>query len=651
MNKKMVTFTRYKNKVKRCQKMCNNVYLLYEWGNECSMVGIYTIVSIVLISIFFVFRRNNDKYKHIFFMFTNIVMVVYLFWRITTVPIVGGFPLVIGGFLFIAELFRITKFFMFGFLSYYKNYIEDANYSKGDMEDYHTVDIFISVFNESIDLIRKSIVGCKNIEYNQDKVNIYICHNGKSKEIKDLAEEYNINYLERSGEDKGKAVNLNNALSKTQGDIVVMIDANMIPKKHLLKETVKYFYNNKIGYIQIIKEYSNNKYIGKINRKSIAENTEFVTKSGTALTHNVINTIFRRSAIEKVGGVPTFALDEDIALGLNMDMEGYNGICVSKALMINISVVKAKLFIERIERWAVGAIQIMKTMKVYSNKKVSFRKKVAYTYGIFEWLDVLDKMLFILVLMLFMYRPSLIIDDSLYRITCYSIPFIFSQIIYYKLLIPQNKIIGYKRYFNITTYPYILKAVVLSLISNKYIEKKLCEKKSKEEQEAYNSEIVSMDLYIFLFVISLLVWIYLSNINEKLPVYYCYIGALIPSSIYIINLMTNIKSINSVEDEDIDEKVEIYNDVEIALTYNNKVLNGKALSISERGILVELEVCNDIEMYKSIPVTIKGQDIYGVVMGKDDNVIEIRFGDLSKEDYETILSIYIDNLRPNMCNS
>ena len=120
-------------------------------------------------------------------------------------------------------------------------------------EQFPDVDIFIATHNESEKLLYTTINACTYLTYpDKSKVHIYVCDDGNRQEIADLAEKLGVGYLGLADNVHAKAGNYNHALSKTSSPLIATFDADMIPRKEFLMETVPYFLQNKekVGLIQ-----------------------------------------------------------------------------------------------------------------------------------------------------------------------------------------------------------------------------------------------------------------------------------------------------------------------------------------------------------------------------------------------------------------
>ena len=127
--------------------------------------------------------QNKRKWIVIYILLTGI----YVIWRLFfTLPIsYGVLSLILGGVLLVVEMMGIFDFFLH-FIGITKLVIPTKPILNEDCE-YPHVDVFIATYNEPEDILYKTIIGCKNMDYpDKDKVHIYILDDGKRESIKRL---------------------------------------------------------------------------------------------------------------------------------------------------------------------------------------------------------------------------------------------------------------------------------------------------------------------------------------------------------------------------------------------------------------------------------------------------------------------------------
>lgn len=116
-----------------------------------------------------------------------------------------------------------------------------------------TVDVFITTYNEPIEMVMDTALAAQKIRYPHKT---WILDDGARPEMREAAEQHGVGYLTRSADwtsslpRHAKAGNLNNALMMTQGEFMMILDADQIPKPEILDRTLGYFNNRKVALVQ-----------------------------------------------------------------------------------------------------------------------------------------------------------------------------------------------------------------------------------------------------------------------------------------------------------------------------------------------------------------------------------------------------------------
>ena len=104
------------------------------------------------------------------------------------------------------------------------------------------MDVLIATHNEDPELLYKTINACTFMEYpDKSKVHIYVCDDTNRLEVAKLADELGVGYFGLADNKDAKSGNYNNALRQTSSPLVATFDADMIPYREFLLETVPYF--------------------------------------------------------------------------------------------------------------------------------------------------------------------------------------------------------------------------------------------------------------------------------------------------------------------------------------------------------------------------------------------------------------------------
>ena len=113
-----------------------------------------------------------------------------------------------------------------------------------------TVDVFIATYNEPIDLVLETAEAAKRIRYPH---RTWVLDDGNRPELRDAVERLGIGYLTRGAAWDGhqrhaKAGNLNNAILATEGEFLLVLDADQVPDPRILDHTLGYFLDDSVAF-------------------------------------------------------------------------------------------------------------------------------------------------------------------------------------------------------------------------------------------------------------------------------------------------------------------------------------------------------------------------------------------------------------------
>nr|WP_231554473.1 glycosyltransferase [Arthrobacter sp. L77] len=149
--------------------------------------------------------------------------------------------------LVLAETYSLVDSLLFGFTVWRLKRREPPEAPAG-----LTVDVFITTYNEPLDLVLTTARAAKAIRYPHQT---WILDDGDRADVRAAAEAEGIGWITRSADWKdmprhAKAGNLNNALMSTDGEFLVILDADQIPDPLLLERTLGYFTNERMALVQ-----------------------------------------------------------------------------------------------------------------------------------------------------------------------------------------------------------------------------------------------------------------------------------------------------------------------------------------------------------------------------------------------------------------
>lgn len=114
-----------------------------------------------------------------------------------------------------------------------------------------SVDVMFATYDEEPELVRLGIIDAKKVTYPHPiDINIHILDDGSREAMRQVCEEEGVNYITRTSNEGFKAGNLRNAMENTNGDFIVICDADTRPFPSFLENTLGYFRDPKMAWVQ-----------------------------------------------------------------------------------------------------------------------------------------------------------------------------------------------------------------------------------------------------------------------------------------------------------------------------------------------------------------------------------------------------------------
>jgi len=106
------------------------------------------------------------------------------------------------------------------------------------IQTHPSVDVYVCTYDESVAVLHATLAGCRAIRYSHTT---WLLDDGRRPEMEVLAREMGARYVTRPDSAHAKAGNINHALTKTDGELVLALDADDVPMPDILDRTVGYF--------------------------------------------------------------------------------------------------------------------------------------------------------------------------------------------------------------------------------------------------------------------------------------------------------------------------------------------------------------------------------------------------------------------------
>lgn len=546
------------------------------------------------------------KDKEMFYIFLISVLLgsSYLLWRIffTIDYSIGPGNLIWPFMLITAETYSFIVFAIFAFASI--TIRKDPLVSKTkDINYFPSVDIFICTYNESENILRDTIVGCKNIKYENKQ--IYLLDDGNRPAIKNLAADLNINYITRNNNEGFKAGNINNALKYTDSELIAIFDADHVPVSTFLIELVDYFKDKNIGIVQTPQHFMNPDPFQKnlVIGKPVANEQDLffrIIQPGLARWGSAIcagtNFIVKREPLLKVGGLPHNTVTEDMDLGLRLRHLGLMVRYHNKPLAVGLAPETFKDYLSQRLRWAAGTIQIFLFNRGVFYKNLTLPQKTFYLSGLIYYFFGFPRLIFIMSPILYLLFDIKPLSANLYQVGLFLIACYLSKIYFFKKVAKQHRNFVFTDVYETAICFYLSIAVIKTLLNPHNIKFNITNKGVDASQT---------DLKMFLPQFILLGFAIASFI---VPAYHLYhhifsISALIVN--LLLNLFNTVVLLFSIkvalEKKDLRKErripMEIEADLEDKMKHKIKV---NVVNLSKKGVLLFSQRDKEEEELKAI---------------------------------------------------
>lgn len=609
----------------------------------------YLFISIFLLIFTFTLSKIKPSLRKLLILVNSFISIFYIFWRITVIPTDGLTSFILGIILYSAEVLGLISFLNFQILFTKKYKLIPKSLKDFENGNIPTVDVLICTYNEPLDLLKKTIVASKNLNYPKNKFKVYVCDDGKRDELKKLCKEYDVNYITRNDNKGAKAGNINNALSIINGDLFAVLDADMIPKKEFLAKTVGYFSNKNTAFVQTPQVYYNQDMYQYNLKKNIPNEQDFFMRdieearaAINAVLHVGTNAVFNREYVLNIGGYPTCSITEDMAVGMLLQANGYDSIFINEELVLGLSATTFSELVKQRDRWCRGNLQVIKHFNIFFNKGLTFSQKIAYFDGVVYWLSSIQKLIFILCPIIYLLTSKLIINAPVKDLLTMFIPFFFGQLLIFRTLSPKTRSLTWSHYYEIAMAPHISLSVLKELFSLK-INFNVTSKDITSDKNYFQFKIALP--HIIIGIATIISWFIGANsLTGDIGNFYSYIINFSWSLYNLIGIITSLKVAYQKPIYRRSERIKISDIIKTTINFDYISHHARLYDISENGLGLILNKPYNFEINSIVNVKFNNTSLDCKINRRNGKFVGLSYLSLTREAYEDIMDIYVNNI-------
>ena len=191
------------------------------------------------------------------------------------------------------------------------------------------VDVFVPCCGEPFEVIRTTLLAVKRIAYQPKEV--YVLDDGASRQVAMLAESLGFHYFSRPEAcltlQDCKSGNLNFGLQHSQGELILVLDADQVPAPEILQKLVGFFNRDRVAYVQSRQAFFLPEGDPFYNADRVFyETMQLSNDQANAVISCGSGVVYRRQALEELGGFATWNLVEDFTTSYEILSRGWRSI-------------------------------------------------------------------------------------------------------------------------------------------------------------------------------------------------------------------------------------------------------------------------------------------------------------------------------------
>jgi cellulose synthase (UDP-forming) len=223
-----------------------------------------------------------------------------------------------------------------------------------------SVDVYVCTYDEPIEVVSATLAGCRALTYPHTT---YLLDDGRRPEMKELAELAGACYLVRPDNLHAKAGNINAALPRTEGELVLMLDADHVPMPDALDAMVGYFDDGRMALVQSPHDYFNHDsvqhYVVGRHEQSLFYRVVCPGKDRHGAAYWCGSAaLIRRQALLDIGGVATETIAEDFHTTIRMQRYGWKSRYHDEVLVQGLAPHDLDGYLLQRDRWARGNLAV-----------------------------------------------------------------------------------------------------------------------------------------------------------------------------------------------------------------------------------------------------------------------------------------------------
>jgi cellulose synthase (UDP-forming) len=290
-----------------------------------------------------------------------------------------------------------------------------------------SVDVYVCTYNEPTEVVAATLAGCRALTYPHTT---YLLDDGQRAEMKELAEVAGARYLTRADNSHAKAGNINAALTRTEGELVLMLDADHVPMPDALDAMVGYFDDERMALVQSPHDFFNHDsvqhYVVGRHEQSLFYRVVCPGKDRHGAAYWCGSAaLIRRQALLDIGGVATETIAEDFHTTIRMLRHNWKSRYHDEVLVQGLAPHDLDSYLLQRDRWARGNLAVFTLPESpLRAKELRPLQRLSYFASLFAYLAPPMRLLLMLTLGLVLWTGELPMKISVPALAALWLPYV-----------------------------------------------------------------------------------------------------------------------------------------------------------------------------------------------------------------------------------
>lgn len=249
-----------------------------------------------------------------------------------------------------------------------------------------SVDVYLPTCGEDLKVLKNAYESVSKLQW--PNIKVYVLDDSARVEVCTMAMEFGFTYWSRPN--RGvlkKSGNVRSLFPQTKGEFILILDADFVPRKDMLENMIPYFRKTRLAILQTPQFFRVEASMGWIQRGASSIQELFYRLIQVSRDHHEAaicvgtNAVYRRSALEPLGGTYPIEHSEDVTTGFWLLSKGWLVKYIPINLAAGVSPDTVKAFLLQQYRWCSGSTALFLNKKLFWKTRLSFMQRLSFLSG------------------------------------------------------------------------------------------------------------------------------------------------------------------------------------------------------------------------------------------------------------------------------